>query len=96
LGFSYFKAKVKINLSLCSKNHHAMYAYAGQEVRLHTFLILPVGIGDWSPPCSKRFTPSKTTLNTYCRGEWVNPTEILDVLEKRIILFPAKDRTTIS
>jgi len=25
----------------------------------------------------------------------VNPTEILDVLEKRIILFPVKDRTTI-
>jgi len=39
--------------------------------------------------------PSETAPDTYCKGEWVIPTEILDVLEKRIILFPAKDRTTI-
>lgn len=56
MGFSYFKAKVKVYLSPCSMNHHAMYAYAGQEVRLHTFLTLPVDIGDWSPPCFKCFT----------------------------------------
>jgi len=37
-------------------------------------------------------SPNKTAPDTYCRGEWVNPIEILDVLEKGIILFPAKNR----
>jgi hypothetical protein len=62
-------------------NVHAMKAYWGVEVQLHSFLTSALGGGVWLTSRPGRFTPQKRTLVS--TGDWMGPRPGLDVSEKR-------------
>jgi hypothetical protein len=66
------------------------------EVKLHSLLISPLNIGDWSASRSVRFILSKRDPGTHWREGWVGPSTGLNAVAKRNISVPALNRTPVT
>jgi hypothetical protein len=55
---------VKVNLSLCLTEHHAMKTYWGVEVWLHVFFDLGTSGGEWSASRPGHSTPKERARRT--------------------------------
>jgi len=70
---------------------HAMKAYRGVEVLLHTFLALGLDGDEWSASLSDRFAPRERAHGTHFIGGWVGPRAILDMVAKWKIPSPLQN-----
>jgi hypothetical protein len=64
--------QVKVNMSLCLTNHHAMKTNGGVEVYRHAFLTFALDGGEWSASRPGRFTPREIFPGTHRIGYWVD------------------------
>jgi hypothetical protein len=91
-----FILKVKVKLSLCLSQHHAMKTYWGVELQLHAFLTSALGGGEWSDSRPGRFTPRERAPSSHWIGGWMGPRTVLGTVVKRSIPSPrleSKPRT---
>jgi hypothetical protein len=61
---------------------HAMKAYGGVVVELHSFLTSALDEGDWLVSLTGRFNPGERAICTHCLRSWVGPSAGPDASEK--------------
>jgi hypothetical protein len=77
---------VKVKLSLCLTEHHAMKAYWGVGYSSTHSLISALDGGEWSASCPGRFTNRERAPGINWIGGWVVPRAVLDtaVVKRKI------------
>jgi hypothetical protein len=74
--------KVKVKLSLCFHENHAMKAYGGSGGTVPLTLTSALDGGEWSASRSGRFTARERAPRTHWIGGWVGPRAMLDAVVK--------------
>ena len=64
---------------VCVKVVHAMKAYGGMEVELHSFLTVALDEVEWSASCLGCLTPREILFVIHCPWGLVDPRAGLDV-----------------
>jgi len=72
--------KVKVRLSLCLSEHHAIKTHWGVDVWLHAFLTLALDGGEWLASSSGLFTTNERDSGTHWIGGWLNLRDGLDAV----------------
>jgi hypothetical protein len=83
--------KGKVVPVLFETKYHAMKAYWGMEIKLHTFLISALDGSEWSASRSGRLTTRETAPGTHWIGGCVGYRAVPDAVVKRKIPSPYRD-----
>jgi hypothetical protein len=75
------KESTKIAISMSNYSVHAMEAWRGADVSLHSFISSKLDAVVWSASDSGRFTSRERTDGTHSVGRWVGLSACMDVAE---------------